>query len=478
MSSEAVRAKPAEFRRRLNVETNGVVQKLSKVIETWQAKDFAALDGGLQVAAGVAPTSEVIQRAYLERARGHSKTTDIAINLAYVLNAATAAITAICVAADADQARLVLDALALLCRINPPLGKVLEIQKNAVINRKTGAKVTVLSSDAPSSWGLLPDFIVCDELTHWQQGEALFESLLSSAAKRAKCMMVIISNAGLGMGTSWQWKIREAAAESPRWYFSRLDGPVASWISEEILDEQRKLMTTTGFNRVWLNQWQAQSGDALEMADVMACVDRQLDVMNGDEEGFVFEAGLDIGAKHDHSALVVVGTHTADSYMQLASCQSWAPPRPGAEVDLEQVKLAVLEAQWRYGLLNVLYDPSQARLMAQQLRRENVNMVEVPFTAKWTDRMAHVILQAFRNRQIRLYHEPALLADLSRLSIEQRSYGYKLVAPSDAAHGHADRAIALALALLSGEMSISEYVEPEPPLPSSIFDLVGGEPHF
>ena len=68
-----------------------------------------------------------------------------------------------------------------------------------------------------------------DELTHWTD-RALYDSLVAAMVKRPRCMVVVISNAGDGQGTSWQ--VREMARQSSDWYFHRVDGPQASWITQ------------------------------------------------------------------------------------------------------------------------------------------------------------------------------------------------------------------------------------------------------
>ena len=118
-------------------------------------------------------------------------------------------------------------------------------------------------------YGLTPDFAVVDEVTHWRSRD-LWDALLSSAAKRSTCMFVVISNAGFL--DDWTWQTRELIRTDPAWYFSRLDGPVASWITPENLAEQRRLLPPTAYARLWLNEWSSDAGDALPAADIEACV--------------------------------------------------------------------------------------------------------------------------------------------------------------------------------------------------------------
>jgi hypothetical protein len=55
-------------------------------------------------------------------------------------------------------------------------------------------------------------------------------------------------------------------------------------------------------------------------------------------------------------------------------------------------------------------------------------------------------MDVFRSRRLELYNHPALIADLGRLTIEEKSYGHRLSAVRNAS-GHADLATALAIAL-------------------------------
>jgi len=91
-------------------------------------------------------------------------------------------------AGDQDQARLLRDAIARLVYINPWLTRILDVNAYLVRNKKTGSTLEIISSDAGTSYGLTPDFCICDEVANaWQHknGEDLWTSLLSSAAKRA-----------------------------------------------------------------------------------------------------------------------------------------------------------------------------------------------------------------------------------------------------------------------------------------------------
>src|SRR5262249_26819290 len=150
---------------------------------------------------------------------------------------------------------------------------------------------------------------------HWQGDGSLWHSLFSSAAKRSNCLLVVISNAGFA--DSWQWQVREGARTDPAWHFSRLDGPVASWVTDQRLAEQRRMLPVVAFARLWLNQWSSGGGDALTPEDVAAAFVEGLTPMSGSEKyppwafggqqpQWLFVAGVDLGLKRDCAAVVVL----------------------------------------------------------------------------------------------------------------------------------------------------------------------------
>src|SRR5262245_34949498 len=211
-------ADPAEFRRQLFIDADG--QPVPFQPDAWQEKDFQAMDAAWQFTAGRRTERPKVMRAWQERPRGHSKTGDIAVMVAWALLFATRPIRGIAAAADKDQAGLLRDSIATLVRCNPWMADLLETQSGAVVNRKTGARLDVMSSDVATSFGQLPDFVVVDELSHWLEGkgEQLWTSLLSSAAKRGNCVMVCIMNSGFTEG--FCFRTREAIRESSNFHFA------------------------------------------------------------------------------------------------------------------------------------------------------------------------------------------------------------------------------------------------------------------
>src|SRR5690606_30079677 len=133
----------------------------------------------------------------------------------------------------------------------------------------------------------------------------------------------------------------------------------ALWITKNRLDQQRQLLPPKSFNRLWMNQWQTEAGDALDPADIEACC-----TLPGPDltprDGWLYAGSLDLGVRHDHSALAILGANPQERRIRAAHVQSWKPGGPDNKVDLKAVELAVLRAHQTYGLSCLYYDAWQA----------------------------------------------------------------------------------------------------------------------
>ena len=291
-----------EFFRKVVRLGDGDRRPLGRRLLDWQAQDFRALDRAWLDLAEIRwrpPTLRarpLYRRAYLERPRGHSKTFDTAVQLAWILIAARRPLRGLCAAADREQALLVWDAMSRLARRNESVLGKLQFRVGRVLNPANGSRIEFLTSDVASSWGHDPDFVVCDELCHWPRAE-MWYSLASSAAKRPLCVLLVLSNAGAGRG--WQWDVREAARTEPGWYFSSLAGPQAPWITAEHLAEQQRLLPRALYERLWLNIWQESDGAFVSLAEAEACRDASLTARESGLPQHAYVAAVDYAEKHD-----------------------------------------------------------------------------------------------------------------------------------------------------------------------------------
>jgi len=435
------KADPLAFAEDLILPAGTGDARFGDIMAPFQRERFAVLANDLR--ALLTRAKPAVQNHWWEATKGASKDTDLAVATLWLLTFADKPLLVQIGAADREQAGELRKAALGILAANSWIGDRVKIE-NWKLKNTDGAEAEIISADVAGSHGSRPDLLIINELHAITEGRREFaENLADNAAKVPHGVRVVATNAGF-QGT-WQFQWRENARTHPeRWYFNSWDQP-APWISAADIEEARRRNSSARFKRLWGGQWVPSTGDAIDATDVEGCI-VTAGPMEAWAESWCFVAGLDLGTKHDHAAIVVLGVEPGSGICRLAAVRSWRPDPLTGVVDLIAVQRGVRELLEFYGVEWTGYDPTQAELLAQQLAAEGWCMEEQWFVGRHLNAMATALMGAFRSRTIQLFREPELVADLMRLTIVERSWGYKLTAASDDA-GHADRAIALSIVL-------------------------------
>ena len=444
-------ADPMAFFSEAIIPIGGGDAVLSTVWADWQQDAFREMAVCVKaVAVGQKPPHRGL---WLERTKGASKDSDVGLALLWLLMFARRPQTIELAADDQEQSLETYKAMRAVARCNPWIEDRLTIQRQRIVCEATASEAVFLTRDATGSHGSRPTVTVCNELSHCQS-EEFISTVADNADKMPGNLFIIATNAGwLG---SWQYRWAETTRPT-RHGISRKSTP-PPWIDPAKMADAQRRNSPTRYSRLWAGQWVHGGGDAIDPADVAACV-KLSGPMEGWQQGYIFAGALDLGIRHDH-ALGNRRVKPGESRARLAYLQSWKPGASG-RVDLEMVEADTLQAAKRFRVDHVRYDPWQADLMAQRLRKAGVPMAEIPFVPKHLDLMAKALMNTFRNRKLLLYPEPDLMRDLERVNIAERSWGYKLECSHDEDEGHADRAIALAM-LLPAVLNFLDLPMPPP----------------
>ena len=450
---------PARFRELLLLSRSPPT-RLSDVLQPWQLRDLAALDAAWRTLAGATsaaplPASRRVRRSYIERPRGHSKTTDISVQILWILLAAEHRLSGLAAAADRDQAKLIQRAMQRIADANPELCASLRFLESLVRNLETGSQLEIISSDVRSSYGALPDFVVCDELCHWK-AEELWHSLLSSAAKKPDCVLAVLTNAGVGRG--WQWRLREHARSSPEWHFSSLVGPHAPWITDDALAEQRALLPEPVFERLWLNLWQHSDGEFVTLAEAERCRDDQLSYQLIGRHDVAYVAAIDYAEKRDFTVGCVCHH---DGARVIVDRMDVVKPTPDRPTPVQWVEDWIEEVAAGFPQVRFVVDPYQLVQLVQQMEtRFDVERFNFQGGAG-NHRLATTLHQLVAERRIAWYPDCGAVpsrdprerddieTELAALIVRNSSHGrMRFDHLRDGLH-HDDRAFTLALAALS-----------------------------
>lgn len=393
------------------------------------------------------------RRHWHGRARGYSKTSDVAgMSIAALLTQFRAGDAAYAAAGDRDQAGLLLAAARGFLARTPELAGHLEVQASRLVALRSGAVLEVLSADAATSWGLLPHWLVVDELCQWPRtpGAREFWLALSTALPKVPTSRAIVITTA-GDPAHWSHKVYEAAVAEPElWRVSETHGP-APWMSPREVEFERKRLLPSEFARLFLNEWTAAE-DALVDSDDLdaACT---LNGPLGPVPGRSYVITLDVGLTNDATVAVVAHAEPASATADPGSLrvvvdrmQVWQGTK-AAPVQLDEVAATLREWSAGYYGARVVFDPFQAVQMAQQLRTVGVVADAFTFGSTSVGRLASSLHALLRQRLIDLPDDAKLRAELLAVRLRTNSAG--IVRLDHSSSGHDDRAVAIALAAVT-----------------------------
>lgn len=441
---------------------------------------------------------ETDQRWHFEtRARGGAKTGDLAaIVISWLLVQAPAAARGYGIAADADQAGKILEAIEGFLLRTPNMAGALTILARKVRNPKTGAEFEVLPADAPGAYGHKPHLLVVDEFAQWPTTPAsrrLWTAMFSAMSKVPGARLVIITSAG--DPGHFAFDVLQKARRRPgRWRVSELEGRVP-WVSEEEIAEQAAMLLPSEVDQLHYNRWAPTEDRAMPNVRECATLDEW---PLGPVGGFFYRVGVDLSRTRDNTVVVVChgepilrpredprsGLMFEDEVGQrivVDRMRVWTPSRL-APIDQGEVLNYVAEVAFQYQAL-VTFDPYDASGMMQELQARGVAVesYNMQSTAA-VDKLATTLFHLTRDRRLVLPKPTAhpdaeeLLEELEHIRLRKTSLGTLRI--DHDSNRHDDRGMAIGLAAQS--LVYAPYVPPPPPIvmgyPRSCYGRNGLDP--
>ena len=354
---------------------------------------------------------------------------------------------------------------------NERLGRGAKITENT-ITLSSGVAIRAIASDYGSAAGSRHALAAFDELWAYtsERAQRLYEEL-TPIPTLPFSMRLVVSSAGFegesktlrglydrGLrgapvfdelpvyregGLLMYWDDGDAARRMP-WQH----GPTG----DAYYAEQRESLRPGQYLRLHENRWTAGLESFITGEEWDACVDAELAprlVGDARVQGRVF-VGVDVGTKHDSSAVVAVERvdDKTGSFLRLVAHQVWVPT-PGEPVEIEATVEAFLRqlrtSRWR--VAQVLYDPFQFEQAAQRLRRTGTasQIEELPQTSGNLTRMGNALTEALRGRALRLYPDAEMRrAALQAVAVES-GRGWRIA--KERSRQRIDVLVALAMAV-------------------------------
>lgn len=370
------------------------------------------------------------------------------------------------VSGDQEQAGIVHSEASGFVRREGRLEAVLDVRAAEILNTATKCRLRTMSSDVASSYGIgaKRTLIIFDEL-HVATNRGLLDSMLSSVAKAPGSRLLAITNAGYRDTPAWELRQQCRAGDDPalRYWDAAEQGVQPSWISEEELARQERLLPPSVFRRLWRCEWQSGAGDYLLEEQVDACIDPKLDPLSmqfSAQHGHFI--GVDAGLRHDRTVVAVV--RKEGERIDCVHLATWYGSQEHP-VSLEAVFSYVLDLSKRIPRLRrMLYDPWQLQHAAERWRRAGIHCTEeFTFTTQNLQLLSQSLWSYFRDGRIRIPDHPELRDELVGARVIERKNSWRV--DHQAGSGNfSDHLIALGMAVVAGIPDRGQIVVENPRL--------------
>jgi phage terminase large subunit-like protein len=389
-------------------------------------------------------------RHFITRPRGGSKTTDLAgVALSWLCVEAPPRARGYVVAANGEQAAILIDAAASLVSRTPELEDALVLENERIL-APNGAWVRVLNLSDTGAWGLRDvHLLILDEFAQWPEtrgAKRVYTAVRSTVQKVESCRLVILTSAGEPEHWSYR-EVFEPAKSDPTWRVSEMPGPVP-WHDPEEIAALRRELRPSEFDRLVRNIWTQDEERAITEEDWELAA--QPYRAHLPRPGVRYLITVDIGLKHDATVCVVAHKEPVDpanphgpQRVIVDRLERWKGTRR-KPVQLKSVEDWLVETAHAYNRARVYGDPDQFQGSLQNLNRRGVRASEWTFTSSSVGQVATALVQCFRNRLIFVPDEPTLRDELLRVRLRETAPG--VVRLDHDRSGHDDQAVAIGMA--------------------------------
>lgn len=438
-----------------------------QIAERWQWERASRSAPAIDHLAGITPSGSYIGPLSFWNGyhKGSDKTHDTAREICWLLGWSKRRLNMYVCAGDRDQAKLLTTAMTGILRDNPWIEE--RVSVTALSAKGQGGELTIMPMDAYTGQGIFPDFMVAEEVTHWQHdgGRAFWDFVLSSVNKRPHCVLKVNTNAGhIG---SWQWDERNRVQKSRYWSFfeAPFGNPLPTWMNQEKIDDDSQGMEPGERDRLYKNRWidPGEERGYLTFAEAQACVDFGLHELTKGTRDNEYFAVIDYGGVHDRCALCLMHSVKGTDKVIVDRLDVWQ----GSHDNRVAINIDEADKQGRsvegwlevtrrnFRVASLVVDPAQLEGLAIKYERMGMWVQRFNYLGGRNNHlMAQLLKGCVQNRKISWspwagllpgVEDDTLAKELSRLVIKPMSYGYRF---DHEAGRHDDRAVVLGMGLI------------------------------
>lgn len=326
---------------------------------------------------------------------------------------------------------------------NASLKKGTALLKDRIEVNSTGTTARVIAHQYESAAGLNPNLTIFDEL--WGFGDRRFYDELTVVPTRPNPLIVIVTYAGYQQnGLLWdlysdgmegevildtgdpEVEVRRGRKD-PHMFMIWSHRNLASWITEEYIDNQRRRLPPDVFARLHENRWVSSSSQFVTEDDIDGLHARPwlLQTMPNTDRLVNYIVASDLGLSHDRTARVVGHFDPVDQNIYIDNIRLWQGT-PEEHVPIDEVEQDIQDCIMHFKARKVVIDPWQMEYVIQRLKGKFGTAI-VPFNFS-TDmqHLSQIFVSMLRSKRIVSYNEPVLDAELRNTLIKQTMAGWRL----------------------------------------------------
>lgn len=357
---------------------------------------------------------------------------------------------------DIDQSHIIFRKVTTALRFNKALHSQVDITSSLIELKNQKGFLRNISSDAPTAHGHNASCVIYDEL--WQaQSEDLFTAM-SLPPSRANPFMMIVTYTGFDK-TSLLYRLWEAGVNKTdkSMFFFWSNKILASWVSKEFLERQKKLLSPNEYLRLYETRWTESEEQFISIEELNQCIDNLLTPKIKGLPKYAYFLGVDLGLKHDKAVCTTTHYDYEKEEVVLDEVESWQGSKE-SPVELAGIEDYIYDCWQRYHHNKIVVDPWQAASTIQKFSNRGLPIEEFPFSMPNVSKIASNLYFLFHNRRIRIFPYKPLIDELKTCHLTAKSYGYKI---SHKSGKHDDFVISLALAALFSSLTHRPKAAPE-----------------
>ena len=347
-----------------------------------------------------------------------------------------------------------------MIRKNPELDQMCRVYSDVIENVKTGSLLRCLSSSYRSSAGINPLLICLDEISSFdtQTLNFFYEELQLSPVYKNPLILITSTCGREEAGILWNLFKESEKGNTPESYFYIKQGELAnpsSFVTPKYLTSQETKpgMRPNLFKRLHKNLWINEEDSFIADSDYQLCVDFSL--KRRPENKIPIWVGLDVGVRNDYTAIVSVSK--VENKIVMVDHKIYIPTK-SEELQFDDVKLYFKELSKLYNIQGVFFDPYQAISLSQDLKKENIRMVEMPQTQSNCIAFSQCLFNLIKSKGINFYQSEEVRLGILNCKVVYSNRGWRIVKKM----GTKKIDIAIALAMASyGKVIIPERQKAE-----------------